>query len=123
MMGNNKKLSREEIAKRRLQESLNVEFRKTVCRKYRMECKRKSVEPTFEGLLQFAHDHALIREKDVNRYMVLDLYPKALYDNDGSKLRAVADLEDIVPVSDRTIWSWINDFCRRYRAYRHGKNS
>lgn len=86
-----------------------------------MECKRKSIEPTFEGLLQFALDHSLIRERDINRYMVIDLYPKALYDNNGCKTKAVADIEEIVPVSDRSIWNWLGDLTRRYRAYRHGK--
>lgn len=114
-------MTKEELRKMRMQAQLNIEFRRTLTRKYELECKRDGIEPTFAGLLEFAERHALIRAIDVNRFMALDLYPKYLYENNGCKTKAVQELEEVVPVSDRTIWGWIDNLTRRYRKYRHGK--
>jgi hypothetical protein len=112
---------KEQARRSKLQAELHVEFRKTLARKYECECKRNGSEPTLEGLIEFAHQHSLLRDTDVNRYMVFELYPNALYNNDGCKSHAIQDIEDIVPVSDRKIWSWIADLSRRYLTYRNGK--
>lgn len=121
-MGNKQTISKEVLQKQKLQELLNIEFRRTITRRYQVECDRKGIEPTFDGLIQFAHEHALIRTIDINRYMVLDQYPKALFENDGCRREAVFWIENKVPVSDRTIWNWIKDFSKRYRKHRHGES-
>lgn len=113
--------NKEEARRAKLQASICVEFRRTLTRKYEVECKRNGTDPTFSGLLEFAEKYALIRHTDINRFMIIDLYPAALYNNDGCKSKAIADLEEVVPVSDRKIWSWIGDLSRRYLQYRNGK--
>lgn len=113
--------TKEEARRAKMQSALCVEFRKTLARKYELECKRNGTEPTPEGLLEFAEQHSLIRPTDINRYMVLDLYPSAMYNNNGCKSKAIAEIEDTVPVSDRKIWSWIGDLTRRYTTYRKGR--
>jgi len=108
--------------KRKLQQELNIEFRRTVAQKYEAHCGREGIEPTLDGLIEFAYRHSLIRDTDINRYMVIDMYPMALYEANGCKTRAVQSLEDRVPLSDRNIWGLIRNLKSRYMAYRNGRS-
>lgn len=114
-------MSKDERRRMKMQQQLNVEFRRTLTRKYELECKRSDIEPTLDGLIEFAEKNSLIRDMDINRYMVFDLYPAALYNNNGCKARAIAEIEDQVPVSDRIIFGWLQNLKRRYMKYRRGK--
>lgn len=95
-------------------------FSRDIATRYENECKRNGDTPTFEGLVQFAIEHGVVRETDINRYMTFALYPKALWERNGRRSAAVHDLEDIIPVSDRLIWSWLKDLKGRYLHYRKG---
>ena len=114
-------LSKDDRRRIKMQAQLNVEFRRTLTRKYEVECKRNNIDPTLDGLLAFAEKNSLIRDMDINRYMVFDMYPAALYNNNGCKARAIAEIEDKVPVSDRIIFSWLQNLKRRYMSYWSGK--
>lgn len=114
-------LTKEQLRKARMQAQLNIEFRRTLTRKYEAECKREGIDPTLDGLLAFAEKNHLIRDMDINRYMVFDMYPALLYNNNGCKARAIAEIEDKVPVSDRIIFGWLQNLKRRYMSYRRGK--
>lgn len=121
-MGMDKEANKEQARRDKMQAELNVEFRRTVAKKYQAKCKRDGTEPTLEGLVQFAHEHALIRDTDINRYMTFELYPMALYENNGCKTRAVHEVSDKVPVSDQIIWGWLRNLQSRYMAYRRGRS-
>jgi len=115
------RLTREEARKAKMQAALNVEFRATVARKYEMQCRREGIEPSLSGLIEFAYRHGLVRDIDINRFMTFERYPKALYDNNGCRSRAVSDLEDVIPVSDRKIFGWLTNLRSRYLRYRNGR--
>ncbi len=96
-------------------------FSKDIATNYENECKRNETEPTFEGLIQFAISRGIVRDVDIKRYMTFALYPKALWERNGRRTAAVLDLEDILGVPDRQIWSWLKHLSNRYAHYRRGK--
>lgn len=110
-----KRSPKEEAQARKKQEAAAEAFARVLSRKYVYECKRQQVEPTYEGLMQFIIKRNLVRPIDICRYMVNELYPEAMYKNDGCKTGAVRDLEDRLPVAERAIWEWTKKGFRRQR--------
>jgi len=113
--------TKDEARRAKMQAEVNAEFRRTLARKYQADCRRAGVEPTLEGLLEFAERHALVRHMDINRFMVFAKYPEAMWHMNGCRSKAIAYLEDIIPVSDRKIFGWLTNFKARYTKYRHGR--
>lgn len=114
-------ITKEDRRRMKMQAETNAEFRQKIALRYRAECRKADVEPTLEGILEFAERFALVRHTDINRYMVFEKYPEAMYHTNGCRSKAVAYLEDIIPVSDRKIFGWLTNFRARYTKYRHGR--
>jgi hypothetical protein len=89
-------------------EQTNKEFAKTVVHKYRMWCKREGEVFTSSGLALFLLEKNVIRQRTASKYMVLELYPRALYEEEN-KTRAVLRLEEETGVSERTIWWYLQN--------------
>jgi hypothetical protein len=102
------------------QAEVDLMFSRDIATKYENECKRQGTEPSFDGLIQFAIRHGVVRQTDINRYLTIALYPKALWERNGRRSAAVQDLEETIGVSDRLIWSWLKDLSGRYLHYRKG---
>jgi hypothetical protein len=87
------------------------DFCAIVARKYRYWCARNGERETPEGLLQYAVDIGVIRERTVVHYMMMELYPAALYSS-GSKEEAIEKISDKTGMPTRTIRHLINNPCR-----------
>lgn len=120
-MSNQQQSEKEVNRKAVIQERLRIAFQRNLTLKYENECRRSDTEPSLEGLLKYAIEHGVVRETDINRYMTIEMYPKALYETNGRRRAAVQWLEDIIPVSDRLMFGWINNLSGRYLHYRHGR--
>jgi hypothetical protein len=79
------------------------DFFADVAKRYEQHCKRHSVVPTQAGLLEYVHTIGLIYEADISLYMVKALYPEALYRHNCKKMRAVYELEQVLPLDERRI--------------------
>jgi len=80
------------------------QFCRLVSLKYTQRCKLKDAQPTMEGLIEYMIKEDILRSQEVIHQLIIDLYPVAMYNNNGSRRMAVSELEDILPVADRTIW-------------------
>lgn len=89
-------------------ERTNKNFAQTLVHKYRMFCKREGETFTTSGFVMFMLEKNVIRQRTASKYMVLELYPRALYEEEN-KTRAVYRLEEETGLSDRTIWSMLKN--------------
>lgn len=94
--------------------SLNDEFFEVIVSKYVNECRRQNVDPSFSGLLAFVADRQLIDGVEIARFMVLEKYPRALYEMEGVKSRAVLVLEDQIGASERFVWDCLKNHRARF---------
>ena len=78
------------------------QFTRIVEKKYLYFCARHRVEPSFSGLVAYAVAANIIRERTVEHYMVMELWPKALYENNFAR-DAHQALSVETGLSERTI--------------------
>lgn len=86
----------------------NKTFAQTLVHKYKMHCKREGEVFTTSGFVMYLLTKTVIKQRTASKYMVLELYPKALYEEEN-KTRAVLRLEEETGLSDRTIWTMLKD--------------
>lgn len=103
-----------------IQAYTNQDFVDTISRKFRAWAKNSGQEASPENMARFLMERSLINEKDVNRYMVIELYPHELYRHDCNKRKAIHSLEDKLPYQERTIWHIIGDMPRRFTPKKVG---
>jgi len=84
-------------------EETNKTFAQTLVHKYAMHCKREDEVFTTSGFVLYMLGKTVIKQRTAAKYMVLELYPKALYEEE-SKRKAIARLEDETGVSEPVIW-------------------
>lgn len=85
-------------------EEINKKFAQTVAHKYRMYCKREGETFTSSGFVMYLLEKTLIRERTASKYMIVELYPKAMYEEEN-KNKAVARISNETGYSDRHIRS------------------
>ena len=73
-----------------------------VARKYKYHCVRHNEEETFEGLINYCINTDVIRERTVAHYMIMEIYPKALYE-EGHYVRAYQRISDETGLSESTV--------------------
>lgn len=112
---NRKKTVKETAADVKKQAALNTAFAAEIERVFAIYCENNGVEPTAAELAKYMLIYGIVTEREVNRYMVAALFPRALYEADGVKVVAVQALEDQVCLSERTIWSFISSTFHRYK--------
>lgn len=95
---------------------LNAKFCEVLERKYRYHCSRNGEPVTLAGMLQYAIDAEIIKERTVSHYMVMEMYPAALYNSSGW-LEAVKLLSNETGICERTIRGLVN----RPKRYTPGK--
>jgi hypothetical protein len=90
----------------RIDEELRIEmfseFARTVEKKYLYFCSRHGLEPSLSGMVCYAVAANIIQERTVGHYMVMELWPRALYEN-----RCAQDAHQSISVetglSERTV--------------------
>lgn len=98
-----------------LQIQTNTDFCVTVQERFQTYCKSKGLTANLENFIHYLVRCNIVHEIEINRFMVLHHYPEKLHKNDGVKLRAIYDIEDLVPLQERSIWTIINKMQRRFR--------
>lgn len=84
---------------------LVLRFTALIVHRYEIQCKRTNEEPTFDGLVTYLIRRNVIRDRTIARYMVQDLYPRAMYDTDGKKVQAVGIVAEQTGLGERTVWN------------------
>ena len=90
-----------------LQEELCADFSAIIERKYRYYCARHSLEATPQGLVRYCIASGVIRARTVAHYMVMELYPRALYRNANAQ-EAHMDISAETGISERTVRRMLN---------------
>ncbi len=85
-----------------LKDEMFGEFSRTVEKKYLYYCSRHSLEPSFSGMMCYAIAAGIIRNRTVAHYMVMEMYPKALYEGRNAQDAYIA-LSVETGLSERTI--------------------
>ena len=94
-----------------LKDEITAQFCEVVARKYRYHCSRHGEKATPEGLLMYALRAQVIRTRTVSHYMMMELYPKALYNSTG-RIEAISKLSEKTGLAERTIRGLLNRPCR-----------
>lgn len=82
-----------------------------VARKYRYWCARHGQPETLEGLIRYTFEAGVVRERTVAHYMMMELYPAALYNSTG-RMEAIDILSEKTGLSERTIRGLLNRPCK-----------
>lgn len=97
-------------------------FTDTVARQYVNDCKRNGVEPTYNGLLDYAINCNLISSAVVRSFVVIHEYPRFAYAKNGGKRQAVWMLEDELGVPERTIYGILTKGQKRFKCHQPKAN-
>ena len=89
--------------KKELSQDLKTDFTEVLLRKFEYYCKREGIAPSFATLLSYLITTDLLPTKLIRYYLVLEHYPKFLYDH-PSKSQAVSALSVEIGVSESTIY-------------------
>lgn len=100
-----------------LREELCGDFCALLERKYKYYCDRHKITPTMQGLLRYCISAGVVQERTVAHYMVMELYPRALYRNANAQ-EAHIDISTETGISERTVRRMLN---RPYRYSPEGK--
>jgi hypothetical protein len=90
-----------------IQAQLCNDFAAIVERKYRYYCARHGEAATPEGLLRYCVAAGVIKPRTVAHYMVMELYPRALYRNANAQ-EAHMDISAETGISERTVRRMLN---------------
>ena len=101
--------------KKDIQEQTNKEFISIVSHKFKMWCDKEGRAGTVEDVIEYLLCYNILLERTVNYYTILDNYPKALHQNDGSRTKAIYDLSDKYPLSERKIWDIIINMQKNFK--------
>ncbi len=87
------------------------QFCAIVAKKYRYYCARHGEKESPEGLVAYLAQAEVIRPRIVSHYMMMELYPEALYNSSG-RLEAVSKLSEATGLAERTIRRLLKRPCR-----------
>ena len=98
----------------KLQARVNTEFANTLETKFHRWCDREGIEPSPKNLVVYLLNINVIGEDTAAKFMTLEWYPEALYKADCNKTKAIWELEEKVPYTERSIWAIIGNMPRRF---------
>ena len=96
-------------------ESTRTEFIETITAQFEQWCKQTENEPSHSLFAQYILNRSLICDKTVKRFLVIEKYPKLLEENKNIKRSAIWDLEEIVDLKERQIFSILDKYSVHYR--------
>lgn len=94
---------------------LNNNFAAIVSQRFEVWADAQGIEPTPEEFVKYLIGCSLIQNKQINRFIVIDNYPKILEANAGRKERTIYTLEDIVYIQSTQIKTTLKHYSKTFR--------
>ena len=94
---------------------LKKEFIKIIAERFESWNDSKDGPPDLEKLIMYLIGCSIIPEKQINRFMIVDYYPKILKANEGKKLRTIYTLEDIINIQQTQIYNILKNYSKTFR--------
>jgi hypothetical protein len=69
-------------------------------------CLKDKITPGFYTLIDFLYQTNIIKDLTVAKFMVMELYPAALFENE-SKMNAILDISIQTGLSEKTVYNMI----------------
>jgi hypothetical protein len=95
--------------------NLNNHFSAILAQRFEVWAESQGVASNSENLIKYLIGCSLIKNKQVNRFMVIDNYPKILEANEGRKERTIYTLEDIVYIKSTQIKTTLKHYSKTFR--------
>ena len=94
---------------------LNNNFSAIVAERFEVWAESQGLAVNSENLIKYLIGCSLVRNKEVNRFIVIDNYPKILQANEGRKERTIYTLEDIVNIKSTQIKTTLKHYSKTFR--------
>ena len=82
------------------------DFAWSILNRFTQHCNKECIQPNFLAYTKYLISCNLISEKTVAKYMVMELYPEALYAN-HSKMDAISEIADRTGISEKHVYNMI----------------
>jgi hypothetical protein len=92
--------------KNNIDRDLLVAFQESILEKFKALCKKDNIKPSYPTLIDFLYQINIIKDLTIAKYMVLELYPAALFENE-SKMNAIMDISIQTGLSEKTVYNMI----------------
>ena len=92
--------------KNNIDKELLIEFQESILQKFKALCDKDNTTPDFYTLIDFLYQTNVIKDLTVAKFMVMELYPAALFENE-SKMNAIMDISIQTGLSEKTVYNMI----------------
>ena len=92
--------------KNNIDKELLIEFQESILQKFKALCNKDNITPDFYTLIDFLHQTNIIKDLTIAKFMVMELYPAALFENE-SKMNAILDISIRTGLSEKTVYNMI----------------
>ena len=92
--------------KNNIDKELLKEFQESILDKFVDLCLKDKITPDFYTLIDFLYQTNIIKDLTVAKFMVMELYPAALFENE-SKMNAILDISIQTGLSEKTVYNMI----------------
>ena len=99
------------------QQQTNIDFCKTLAAHVETWCELQGLEVNALSMAAFLVKHNVVKQSVINRYMVVNMYPKFL-ESEGGKEKAVFAMSNKLPIEDGAIYSILSHHYAYFRPNR-----
>jgi hypothetical protein len=92
--------------KKEVTRELFLEFERSLLNKYVTFCQKEGTTIDIYNLIDFLFQINIIKDVTVAKFMVMELYPAALLENE-SKMNAIMDISIQTGLSEKTVYNMI----------------
>jgi hypothetical protein len=92
--------------KKEVTRELFLEFERSLLNKYVAFCQKEGTTIDIYNLIDFLFQINIIKDVTVAKFMVMELYPAALFENE-SKMNAIMDISIQTGLSEKTVYNMI----------------
>jgi hypothetical protein len=86
----------------------NSRFKELVLKRFLNKSLANGNTPSFESLVCFLISHNLIRQSDINKYMILEDYPRMMHETE-KRTHAIQELSNMYDYGETTIRNILSD--------------
>ena len=91
---------------KQINRELFLEFQESIIAKFAAFCHRENIKDDLFTLIDFIYQTNIIKDSTIAKYMVMDLYPASLFEND-SKMNAITDISIQTGLSEKTVYNMV----------------